>query len=649
MITLNSPQIWQWDTGHTVTVDGADSVHFAMPGDTQALVVEPAQASGVYTANVPNILLQRFGTLTCWRVIDGKVEQFAKYEVNPRPKPSDYVYEETTVDDYQQIKEWFTDSVEELEADYTAAIAEVEAATDSATDAAANANAAANAAQSAIDAMTGNVLRGTVGPSEVVSVDDAYPQVPLGVKVKGLTRQNLWVNPVINGTYQGITATESDDGSLSISGTAKADTYIVTSDVYTLKPSTTYTVSVDGSIATWGFYVETKGGSGKTSYYFGGNHSYTGLERTFTTPADLESVVFAIGIESGADASGTYRVMLNEGSEAEPWCPPGLNSVEGLEIWSAGKNLVEAIDDFLYPADSRYFAKVCLVGGKTYTLSFQENGNSVAYLHDEDGAFTTGIGLTLKSDGAPTGRKCASFAAPYTGLFYMSCSITEEQSRGVQIELGPAATDYEPPSVSSTEINLSSNALRSLPDGTCDELDIVTGALTKRVGEVITSGNDANITKSSASPYSNRYILQDVIPNDSLSQSNFYEYSMSDKLIGGGIWTSLDNNQMYTNNRQIWVGSDLDDVESFKDFFNGLAPMEVLYKLATPKTIQLAPPELPALPAPIANVWAVATDGHGNTFTLQPEIELEYARDVTLVIGSLEAKVAALELLHETE
>ena len=33
--------------------------------------------------------------------------------------------------------------------------------------------------------------------------------------------------------------------------------------------------------------------------------------------------------------------MLNEGSEAEPWCPPGLNSVGELSVVTAGKNILQ--------------------------------------------------------------------------------------------------------------------------------------------------------------------------------------------------------------------------------------------------------------------------------------------------------------------
>lgn len=145
MITLNAPNIWQWDVGHTVSVDTADEIHFAMNGDTEALVVQPTGSGSDYTANVPNILLQRSGTLCCWKVIDGISQQMTRILVRPKPKPADYVYEETTVEDYSSIREWFEDSVQEIIQD----VQDVNAAITQATNAATGANQAASSANSA--------------------------------------------------------------------------------------------------------------------------------------------------------------------------------------------------------------------------------------------------------------------------------------------------------------------------------------------------------------------------------------------------------------------------------------------------------------------------------------------------------------------
>lgn len=100
MITLDGAGIWQWDLNRTVTVDTADEVHFAMPGDSEALVVLPTASGSSFTANIPNVLLQRAGALSCWRVVDDVSVQMTRIEVKPRPQPSDYIYEETELIGY---------------------------------------------------------------------------------------------------------------------------------------------------------------------------------------------------------------------------------------------------------------------------------------------------------------------------------------------------------------------------------------------------------------------------------------------------------------------------------------------------------------------------------------------------------------------
>ena len=550
------------------------------------------------------------------------------------------------------------------------ALEDAEAATDSATDAAASANAAANAAQSAIDAMTGNVLRGTVGPSEVVSVEDAYPQVPLGVKVKGVTRQNLWVNPT--GTNVGVTVSKNDDGSLSLSGALSSNNAIVArSDlIYTLRPSTEYTLSVSPDTPI-SFAVQFNDGA-ITGFSVSPESNVT----TFTSPATINTVRFIVfasasNTEPGQSMSGTYRVMLNEGSTAEPWCPPGLNSVEGLEIVQAGKNLMPSV-----PTATAKGITVTNNGDGSYTVNGTSTAtDAVASLVCE--YLPRGVDLTMSlNDGLSSGSKLQVMVTNKNGTntYYdviigsnsaLTFRIAEEavrvsvrigvNSSGItfnnevflpQIELGTAATDYEPAVVEATTVNLSSNALRSLPDGTCDVLTIgedgTAGIERNTAQEDISQKGD--IMYSSESPYTKRYIIDDAL---SVASTQNCISALCNKFPSSS-WNLIENG-VYTNVNQVWIGSDMETPAEVKSFVDGQAPVIFVYERNFKDSVTLPAVTLPALPGPIANVWAVATDGHGNTFTLQPQIELEYARDVTLVIGSLEAKVAALELLHKSE
>ena len=535
------------------------------------------------------------------------------------------------------------------------ALEDAEAATDSATDAAASANAAANAAQSAIDAMTGNVLRGTVGPSEVVGVDDAYPQVPLGVKVKGATRQNLWVNPT--GARNGITVASNDDGSVSISGTATSSgAYIGSENVYTLKPNTQYTVSVDKLASFQGFYVSQHfdDGTSDGGTYFG-TSAQGGTTKTFTTADNLRYVRFGLGVQpstSGTTYSGTYRIMLNEGSEAEPWCPPGLNSVGddgSVKIVTAGKNLLDI------PA-----AQTVEGYGGPYTFTMDDDG-WVSCSKDSDmrawSYDTANVKMTL-----PAGEYCASiyfsetsstqglrvYTADGTMVCYiMGGSASASQTFAldaptevgviyklmaararIQLELGSTATAYEPPSVTTTPIDLDGHALNSLPDGTCDELHIDGGGnvvLEKRVGSATLSSDAGDWKKDSAGSRFSMRISPEApdtyTPGSVISDALPYRRQWDNSYTGTHIMAA--GGATYVS-----VGTD----ETAQDIVNVCGGKKLLYTLAKPQTIDLGTITPPTMAAP--NVTAYVAD---DTPT---EMELDYVRDINVVVDRLEKKVA---------
>ena len=541
------------------------------------------------------------------------------------------------------------------------ALEDAEAATDSATDAAASANAAASAAQSAIEAMTGNVLRGTVGPSEVVSADDAYAQTPLGLTVYGNTRQNLWVNP--SGTNNGVTVTANENGSITLSGTRTGPVNVFKSQIYSLRPGSTYTLSVNSLVtgigsSDYGFMVQSYNGTDFENVAWVGAIA---LSDTFAVPSDSVLVAFTFTCTAGNTVSGTYRVMLNEGSEAQPWCPPGLNSVKSLDIVTAGKNLLR-LEDMPSPYTINGI-KITHEGG-TFSFSGTATGSGGRLYFFAKAVLNPGTYVISRTvPGAANVDICLSRTDTNASIFSISSSFAsfevtepievglgfnfiegesiEMKGASIQLERGTNKTEFEQPSAAFTEIDLDGNQLCSLPDGTRDELRIdESGSVTlvKRVWEYVSTGTDSGFVAAGQSTNANRFALDNAIQQRP-SEGDFY-YCRCDKL-GTGGFADIDSNQVYSHFADLWFGSDLEDAESFADFYNGLAPVRVLYKLNTPQEIPLDAVTLSALHAPNANVWAAAE--------VPCDVELEYARDVTLVIGSLEAKVAALELLHETE
>ena len=317
---------------------------------------------------------------------------------------------------------------------------------------------------------------------QVVSIDDASEQIPLGLTVFGNTRQNLWVNP--SGTSNGITATANDDGSLTLSGTATAvTTFMLTT--YVVRPGTTYTLSVDRTV-----------GSSNNSYFFlcdqgsGGRNDFLRTHSgsaSASAPSEYTQFRFGLRVENGDTVSGTYRIMLNEGSTAQPWCPPGLNSVGddgSVKIATAGKNLANAEKvtagneinvsnannsdgsfDVTVTTDGAYafVREYVTINPGTYVFSASISGGpgNVQVIFNDNILAVAGQSFTV--DNVTTVELRYVQAVSIQGTVHVS---------GWQLELGPTATAYEPPNITTTPIDLDGHALNSLPDGTRDELRI---------------------------------------------------------------------------------------------------------------------------------------------------------------------------------
>lgn len=207
-------------------------------------------------------------------------------------------------------------------------------ATESANTAATKANAAADRANTAaigaenvLDSFSANILHREVGPEPVLRVEDAYSARPIKMAVHGKTVQNLWVNP--SGTLGGVTVTSNDDGSVTIAGESQGVNYVGYKRIFNIKPSTKYMLSCDGPTPTGcAFRIDTLDVSGDAIHYniAAITPSYSSPV-AFTTESNAASIYVYLYTADGSTASGTYRVMLNEGETAEPWCPPGIHSV----------------------------------------------------------------------------------------------------------------------------------------------------------------------------------------------------------------------------------------------------------------------------------------------------------------------------------
>lgn len=95
---------YQWDCNQKVTGDDlnvGDELHFCNASMNEVLVTKAYNLDGKVVADVPNILLQQRHEIRVYRYVIDEDSQYTiiqyRFVVQPRPKPSDYVYEETEV------------------------------------------------------------------------------------------------------------------------------------------------------------------------------------------------------------------------------------------------------------------------------------------------------------------------------------------------------------------------------------------------------------------------------------------------------------------------------------------------------------------------------------------------------------------------
>ena len=483
----------------------------------------------------------------------------------------------------------------------------------------------------------------------IIDCGDTAGMPLAGLTVYGQTRQNLWVNP--SGTNNGITVTSNADGSVMVSGTTSSTygSWHVIDEQFVLRPGSTYTLSVDKSFTTsgdiGGFFVQVQYPDDviyTTIAYLKGQIKSI----TFMVPTHVKRVAFGLQITGeGTTVSGTYRIMLNEGSEVQPWCPPGLNSVEDVTVNVAGGNLLSANpDDWSTTSDTTisidgdnitvssttgsyryaYLKFGTALNGKTVRISRGTvttsgiNAPIMQFVYTVDGVKkyigtathtipknASNVLLTLYSNNSNTsGAASATYAKPYLRIDWE--------------EVG-----YLPLSgFTSTPVDLLGNKVSSLPDGTRDELTVDVGGnvvLEKNTASIVTSTNNGvngtpgdegsdywrcNIVHGSmmipgTQDFSNGYC--DKFDVDANAQNGTISILASDSSIG---------------QVSVYVPKDTSSTASAaKTLVEGQRPFELVYTPNAVKTLPLGTVDLPALPEQNAHVW-ISTSTQG----LDPDI-----------------------------
>lgn len=508
--------------------------------------------------------------------------------------------------------------------------------------------------------VSGNQPRKTLS-GNIVSANDAWPSKPLGIKIKGKTRRNLWVNP--SRTSYGVTVTSNTDGSLSISGLATQRLAIYSDSEYTLRPGAAYITSVDKKISDV-YSLESETGACFVVVFYDSSGEYitdiifgfgTNLTRKFVVPEGTSFAHFGVTAFGGQSVSGTYHIMLNEGDTAEPWCPPGLSSVDELSLVTSGKNLLtSAFGEIDYSAHGGIvygqadMACPVALSGKTVAVSVYVDGKDVTgktgwalYIGGRPSSVSSYTALTL----SPT-KKHGTVGNVADGTiirFYANADFyTGDCALSVQLELGSTATDYEPPNI--TQTPLPEVELRSLPYGTTDELVIGadgTATVERQTYHELIDGSRGYYFPVEAEGY--QYVAVNTAKDKPLN-TNITAFSIiSDRfasctghyepglvaITSGGL--SGDGRDYIAILFCFEPGTFASEPEAKQWFVDN--PTNVWFK-GMPETEQLTPVTLPVLPAPTFNVYHDAD--------VPSDTSVEYVRDINIALADLEAKIADL-------
>ena len=285
--------------------------------------------------------------------------------------------------------------------------------------------------------------------------------------------------------------------------------------------------------------------------------------------------------------------------------------------------------------DLRYYT---LLPAGTYTASCQQvDGTAMA-------------GRLLALDGTTPSVLFDYRAEPYTFtlaeptlVFVVPAVLNGSTVSGaklwVMLNAGATALPFVAPVGSTTAIPLQGHALRSLPDGTHDELLVDADGnvtLVQRVwAEAFDGSSDESWQLSGQGIATTKYngVLLHAASNNvavSMLSSHF---------------TARTSNEIYGGSNPVGVAIGASGVLRVGVFgesttlANTVAwlaenPLTIFAPLATPVEIPLGTVTLPSMPAPDLTAWASCTPA--------TDIELDYERDVNIAVERLEAAIAEL-------
>lgn len=293
MLTLNDgrSELWQWDTGRTLTVDAdCSQVHFSNKVFGRSIDVDVVDGAAI----IPDILLQTDKDLNVWAFVGTSENGYTKisktFKVNRRNKPADYVFTPPDQTSLEEIKE---------KIDYLESIQDPDAIKNAVND---------YLEQNPVEAPVQSV-NGKTGTVELTAKD-------VGAISQGDLQEatnNALAQAKASGLFDGAPGSDGKDGITPTIG-ANGNWYI--GDTDTGKPSRgdkgdTGDTGPAGSTGPAG----AAGKDGKSAYQYAQEGGYTGTEAEFATKL-AEEIPTALpnpnALTFTGAATGSY-----DGSEAK--------------------------------------------------------------------------------------------------------------------------------------------------------------------------------------------------------------------------------------------------------------------------------------------------------------------------------------------
>lgn len=516
-----------------------------------------------------------------------------------------------------------------------------------------------------------NLLTATPAEAESVTVTDAAKTPVAGLTVFGKSTQDgtptpdspVPISSVTENLYDysdatvrvnaGVTWTPQPDGTIKATGTATGTSFGLNTPTeadkgksffFHVQAGVTYTATSFGEV---NFNVYRRKLDGTADTYIG----FSKDDKTFTMDEECW-VQLGPRVSTGTVTNTTYRIALVEGTKAASAYVPRGN----IGLWSHTRNLLK----ITAPSKTQTGITYTVNEDKSVTVSGTATANTYFYPLGGDAANTLYLpDGTYHVSGIPSGASAGGHSlvmrevstarwvtltgdANISGGSYDNLAIrvmsgtTVNVTYRIQIEQGTTTHAYEPYAESVTALPVDGHALRSLPDGTRDEVTVdqyghVT--LVERVRVFGPSDQWALVDGGATNSHGITYIYKTTgLPSAMLDAGA--QMIMAPVPKSSLLFADTTSRCVACNGNTVFYRFPSDGTPTLEE---GLADMaahncEVLLPLKNPVTHDLGTIDPTALVGPDMTAQAVPT----------APFALTYERDLNATLARLEAALATL-------